>query len=172
MKKTHIFFGNQHVESFNCNGRVLSKTRMFFLKLGESVKRIMLALGFVSVVAWAVYIGGKINTNTVYADKEVIKEVGIKFEDIPMLVKICKAESGGKQFKANGDVVRGMVNPSDIGYCQINEYINNDEARRLGYDIYTEKGNKEYAVHLFLTRGTEPWNSSRHLWCKGCKQLK
>ena len=171
---TKIFYGNQYVESFKCNGRVLSKTKRFFLQLQDSVKRITLALGFVSLIGWSVVIGGKINTNTntVYAEKEVIKEVGIKFEDIPMLVKICKAESGGKQFKVNGDVVRGVVNPSDIGYCQINEYINNDEARRLGYDIYTEQGNKDYAVYLFLTRGTEPWNSSRNIWCKGCKQFK
>ena len=83
-----------------------------------------------------------------------------------MLVKICKAESGLRQFNSKGDVLRGKVNRSDIGICQINEVINNDEARRLGYDIYTEQGNKDYAVWLYMHRGSEPWNSSKSIWNK------
>jgi hypothetical protein len=96
----------------------------------------------------------------VYADREVIKVEKLRFEDIPLLMKICKAESENRQFNSKGDVLRGIKNPSDIGYCQISESINNDDARRLGYDIYTEQGNKDYAVHLFLEKGYAPWMAS------------
>lgn len=176
----NIFFGNQHVKRLGVINRakvfianVRQKINDFGTKVEQLCRASTIALAVVSAIGWGFVAGTYVApAKTVIANTEVIKKVGIKFEDIPMLVKICKAESGGKQFKANGDVVRGLVNPSDIGYCQINEYINNDEARRLGYDIYTEKGNKDYAVYLFLTRGTEPWNSSRGVWCKGCKQFK
>lgn len=90
----------------------------------------------------------------------------LKFEDVPMLVKICQAESGSRQFEKNGDVLRGRVDSSDIGFCQINERYNNDEARRLGYDIYTEKGNKDFAVYLYLHKGVQPWSASTKIWSK------
>ncbi len=89
-----------------------------------------------------------------------------RLSDYPILVKICNAESGGKQFKANGDVIRGRVNPSDIGICQINEEINNDQARRLGFDIFTEKGNEDMAIWMFVNEGTDPWDSSKAGWSK------
>jgi len=170
---TKIYYGRDLIGRFTCDGKNYTRFQLFVLKVKRIVKLSFVTAGAFSALGWAVVLGGHISpAQIVFAKQEVIKEVGIKFDDIPMLVKICKAESGGKQFKANGDVIRGIVNPSDIGYCQINEYINNDEARRLGYDIYTEQGNKDYAVYLFMTRGTEPWNSSRNVWCKGCKQFK
>lgn len=100
------------------------------------------------------------NTSAYIAPKEVIVKEKLKFEDFPLLMRICKAESGNRQFNSKGDVLRGHVEPSDVGYCQINEAINNDLARRLGYDIYTEEGNKAFAVHLFTTRGYAPWMAS------------
>ncbi len=113
---------------------------------------------YVSAITW-----NKMHPVTVYAEKTITVTVkdADKFENYPLLMRICKAESGNRQFKANGDVVRGIVNPSDIGFCQINEYINNDLARKMGFDIYTEKGNKDFAVYLFKTRGAQPWESSR-----------
>ena len=89
-----------------------------------------------------------------------------KFSDYPLLVKICKAESNNRQFKKDGRVLRGIVNPSDIGFCQINEPIWNDKARELGYDIYTEEGNKKMSIYIFLHEGSTPWNSSRAKWNK------
>lgn len=80
----------------------------------------------------------------------------------PILKKICKAESQNRQFRDDkGHVLRGSTTPSDIGYCQINEIYWNDTAKDLGYDIYTEKGNKEMAMYIFENEGTTPWNSSR-----------
>lgn len=82
----------------------------------------------------------------------------------PILQKICKAESSNRQFKENGRVVRGKINPSDIGICQINEPIWNDRAIELGYNIYTEEGNKAMALYIFNNYGTDPWNSSKANW--------
>ena len=104
--------------------------------------------------------------------KAQIVTATISYNDIPFLHKICNSEVTGSptketyQFKSNGDVVRGKVDKSDIGACQINERYNNDLARRLGYDIYTEKGNKDFAVYLYLTQGTAPWNASKSMWSK------
>ena len=88
----------------------------------------------------------------------------------PILQKICGCESNGckeaKQFLPDGRVVRGHVNPSDIGMCQINEPIWNDTARKMGFDIYTEKGNRSMALWLFNHYGSEPWKNSKELWGK------
>lgn len=110
--------------------------------------------------------------------QEIVKTVEIPITpDFPsMLQRICNAEVTGNpntmshQFNKDGSVVRGRVNASDVGYCQVNEAINNDLARKMGYDIFTEQGNKDFAVYLFNTRGTEPWNSSKSMWCPSCKK--
>lgn len=166
MKYTRVFNGNQYITKF----KVGDKRIPFLRRVTNRIKLALWTGAKICVIAWMV-VGGLLvgqhltPASVVYADKEVPTK--LKFEDIPMLVKICKAESGGgHQFNKDGSVVRGKVNPSDIGYCQINEYINNDEARKLGYDIFTEEGNKDYAIYLFTHRGTEPWNSSKPIWSK------
>lgn len=63
-------------------------------------------------------------------------------------------------------MVRGKQNPRDIGKYQINEYWNGAEAKRLGYDIYTERGNTLMALYLYRTQGVHPWNWSRGCWGK------
>lgn len=52
----------------------------------------------------------------------------------------------------------------DIGRWQINEYYHAEEAKRLGYDIYTERGNALYAIVLYNTNGTRDWNASKPCW--------
>lgn len=121
-----------------------------------------------SLIALAVIITFSLGATTieplkVYADREVIKEVSV-FP--PILEKICQAESGGRQFNKNGDVLRGAVNKSDIGYCQLQETIWNDKARKMGYDIYTEQGNKDMALWIFNHYGSEPWYLSKKNWNK------
>lgn len=167
--KTKIFYGNQFVEKFNCDGRKYTKRQIMIMKISRWIREKIILSAKICIIAWLVVGGLKVGQHltppsVVYADKVI--ERSLAFEDIPMLVKICQAESGSRQFKANGDVLRGKVNLSDIGYCQINEYINNDLARKLGYDIYTEKGNKDFAVYLYLNRGTQPWSASKSIWSK------
>lgn len=122
----------------------------------------LLGIGFLVGVAVAVTHVASAEVQTV----EVTKEVHVKdVRDFPPALQvICKAESGGKHLKADGHIVRGHINPSDLGICQINEPIWNDRARDLGYDIFSEQGNKDMALWLFDHYGTEPWNSSKAGW--------
>lgn len=61
-------------------------------------------------------------------------------------------------------MLRGRVNPDDVGMCQINAYYHLEEASALGYDIMTPEGNWGYAEHLFATQGRQPWSWSRGCW--------
>jgi hypothetical protein len=93
-----------------------------------------------------------------------------EFPDFPpALVTICTAESGGKH-EVNGKIVHGHVNPNDIGICQINQTIWGDKAYELGYEIRDVEGNKKMAKWLFYRYGTQPWNSSKHIWEKKIMQ--
>lgn len=49
---------------------------------------------------------------------------------------------------------------------QINEYYHKDTAKRLGYNIYSLKGNMAYAKWLYKREGTAPWASSSKCWGK------
>lgn len=82
----------------------------------------------------------------------------------PILEKIAKCESGGTQFKADGTVVTGIVNPQDIGKFQINLKYHGERAKQLGIDLYTEEGNTLYALILYHEQGTTPWNWSKSCW--------
>ena len=79
------------------------------------------------------------------------------------LQKIAWCESRNRQFK-DGDVLRGVVNPDDVGKFQINEYYHLTEATRLGHDLHTLEGNTAYALRLYETQGATPWNWSRPCW--------
>lgn len=82
-----------------------------------------------------------------------------------LLADIAWCESKQHQFDPDtGRVLRGTANHKDVGYFQINEYWNGKDAKRLGYNIYTEEGNIGYALYLYKTQGTKPWNSSKSCW--------
>ena len=73
------------------------------------------------------------------------------------MLAIAKCESGNRQFNADGSVLRGKVNPQDIGEFQINEKYHLQASIKLGYDIYTQSGNEAYAMYLYRTQGVKPW---------------
>lgn len=85
-----------------------------------------------------------------------------------LLKRIASCESWGdpnkepRQFK-DGQVLRGVPNPDDIGLAQINEPTWGAQAKELGYDIYTYDGNLAMAKWIFNHYGSTPWN-----WSKGC----
>lgn len=81
-----------------------------------------------------------------------------------VLVDIARCESNYHQFNKDGDVVRGVINNSDVGVMQINEKYHADSAKKLGLDIYTVEGNVAYAKHLYEEQGTAPWSSSAKCW--------
>ena len=89
------------------------------------------------------------------------REYGID-EDAALAIARC--ESQLRQYTKRGDVLRGEVNPYDVGIFQINEQYHLEKSQSLGFDIYTPEGNVEYAVWLMSTKGRGPWISSRHCW--------
>ena len=82
----------------------------------------------------------------------------------PILKKIAWCESGDRQFSSDGSVLRGRVHPYDVGRFQINTKVHLDTAQKLGFDVFTEEGNLAYALYLFETQGTQPWNASKSCW--------
>ena len=86
------------------------------------------------------------------------------YKDTPILAEIARCESSFRQFAPDGSVIRGKVNKGDLGVMQINKYYHEDDAAKLGYDLYTIDGNLAYARHLYEKYGTDPWSSSSKCW--------
>ncbi|PIQ91363.1 MAG: hypothetical protein COV70_04085 [Parcubacteria group bacterium CG11_big_fil_rev_8_21_14_0_20_39_22] len=93
------------------------------------------------------------------------------FVDTPILVEIAKCESHYTHFGKNGKVIRGIVNSSDIGIMQINEYYHGDTAKALDLDIHTLSGNMSYAKWLYEKYGSDPWVHSSKCWGKKASEL-
>ncbi len=163
--KTKVFVNGTDIKWNRDGGGRFSSIKSKIMKFIKKVVLVAIVGVVIYGIGYGAYVAGaQFNPKTVYAEKEV--QVPLKFEDMPLLVKICNAESGGKQFLTNGHIVRGKVEPSDLGFCQINETIWNDKARELGYDIYTEQGNKDMAIWIYLRQGSQPWSASRSMWSK------
>lgn len=96
--------------------------------------------------------------------RTVQKTVASSSEIPEVLYRIALCESNNRQFTPTGDIVRGRANRLDLGRFQINEYWNGAEAKRLGYDLYTLKGNTAMALHLYKLHGTRDWNWSKFCW--------
>lgn len=82
-----------------------------------------------------------------------------------VMVEIARCESQYRQFN-EGEVLRGKVNPKDVGIFQINEGYHLSIATKMDIDIETAEGNIAYARHLFETKGTAPWVWSKPCWGK------
>lgn len=81
----------------------------------------------------------------------------------PNLVPICKCESGLRQYNPDGTVLRGVINPQDVGICQINLKYHGQAAEDMGLDLFTLEGNITYANRLYASEGATPWG-----WSAGC----
>ncbi|MEK7180239.1 MAG: hypothetical protein AAB706_02085 [Patescibacteria group bacterium] len=95
-----------------------------------------------------------------------IKHIDRQIELPEILLRIAKCESGGKQFNANGSVLRGKINPQDIGKFQINLIYHGETAKKMGLDLFTEQGNTLYALYLYRKNRTRDWNWSKSCWNK------
>jgi hypothetical protein len=93
-------------------------------------------------------------------------QVKAYFADAPIMAEIAFCESRFRQYDANGNVLRGVVNSLDVGVLQINEKYHLDTAQKLGLNIHTLEGNMAYAKYLYDTQGTRPWNHSSPCWGK------
>ncbi|MDP1625072.1 MAG: hypothetical protein Q8L64_04855 [bacterium] len=98
------------------------------------------------------------------AETEII--VRHYFKDTPILAEIAKCESSFRQHDKDGNVLLGRVNSDDVGVMQINLFYHGDTAEKLGYDIYTLKGNLDYAKALYGKSGDKPWVHSSKCWSK------
>jgi hypothetical protein len=88
------------------------------------------------------------------------------FKDTPVLAEVAKCESTFRQFDSHGHVVRGKVNPDDVGVMQINTFYHGEKADQLGYDLYTIDGNLGFARYLYGKYGSDPWVHSSKCWKK------
>lgn len=88
------------------------------------------------------------------------------FKETPILAEIARCESQFRHTGNNGEIIKGIVNKSDIGVMQINEYYHFDEALKLGFDLKTLRGNMAFAKRLYEKQGTAPWQSSAECWEK------
>lgn len=107
-------------------------------------------------------------------DKKLVsseKEVRAYFKDIPELIEVARCESHFAHTDVDGNITRGIANNVDVGVMQINERYHLEEAQKLGYDIYTLKGNMAYARYLYNHEGMRPWVSSARCWSKGVNAL-
>jgi hypothetical protein len=101
------------------------------------------------------------------SQKELENKAETYFKDEPILVAIAGCESSFRQYDADGNLLRGLVNKGDIGIMQINEYYHADKAKTLGFDLTTIDGNMAYAKYLYEQEGTKPWISSSKCWSQG-----
>lgn len=84
--------------------------------------------------------------------------------DSNQALEIARCESHLRQFDKNGEILRGVQNPADVGVFQINEFYHLEKSKTLGYDIYTTRGNIEYAMWLMTKEGVRPWKYSHACW--------
>ena len=86
------------------------------------------------------------------------------FPEEPIMQKVAFCESRFRQFGESGTPLRGIVNSSDVGLFQINEYYHGETAEKLGIDLHSLQGNLEYARYLYDREGTQPWSASKPCW--------
>lgn len=92
---------------------------------------------------------------------EAVYEQELNRDDFFILQAIACAESSGRHYDRKGRLLRGRKNYGVVGLFQIDEKLHKKEALRMGYDIYTPKGNIGYAAVLYKNKGIKPWLSNR-----------
>lgn len=107
-----------------------------------------------------------------YRSMPIEKKVQNYFSDIPILAAVAKCESQTTHATDDGELLRGIVNPKDVGVMQINESIHSKRAKELGYNIYTLEGNLAYARFLYEEFGLSPWSASKRCWIPHLAMLK
>jgi hypothetical protein len=88
------------------------------------------------------------------------------FKDIPILAEVARCESTFRQQGKDGNVLRGVVNGSDLGVMQINEYYHQSTAAKKGFNLHTLEGNMAYGRDLYMREGLKPWAPSAPCWSK------
>lgn len=85
--------------------------------------------------------------------------------DLPYNLKQVRfCESRDRHFNPDGSVLRGIVNPQDLGQFQINLFYHAKEASAMGLDLHDPIDNAIFALHLYEREGLTPWNASKECW--------
>lgn len=96
---------------------------------------------------------------------QMILDAAAKNEVNPKLaLAISECESHLRQFSKDGSVLRGEVNPADVGLFQINEDWHLEDSKKLGFNIYSASGNIDYALHILKKDGARHWTYSKPCW--------
>lgn len=82
----------------------------------------------------------------------------------PILADIAWCESRMRHLGKDGEILRGTVDPDDIGVMQINTRYHEKKAEELGLDIYSLNGNLAYAKYIYDRQGVRPWLASAACW--------
>ncbi len=100
---------------------------------------------------------------------QIAQDAEIPTSTLKILPRIIACESGfnpeakhinNAHYLKNGTFV---ATTTDYGLGQINSN-HWDDAKKLGYDVFTEKGNIGYMVHLVKQNGLADYSASRSCW--------
>ena len=76
-------------------------------------------------------------------------------EEPDLMVAISKCESNMSQFDSGGNVITRHT--QDVGVMQIHYPLWEEKAIKLGYDIYTTRGNILMARYIYDVQNVEAW---------------
>lgn len=172
MKKTKMFYGNQYLGSVKIDGRLGEKKRGIKHQIFLATRMTQICLTIASVLVlggWLVTAGILIAKSTIEPTKVYAKEIiEVPIKEIPpVLQRIAKCESPTGHYDENGKVVinKNTDGSLDIGKYQINS-VHLAEIARMKLNVYDEKDNETFALHLMDARGTSDWYSSKGCWVK------
>lgn len=151
-----------------------TKWQMFKFRVRTLVRRSLITAGVLGIAAGLVYSGAYFNPVTTYAVQvqEKIVEVVKPEAAAAVMDRIAgcesqgSAKSKGSHIAKNGQVVvHANANQTvDVGIFQLNVNVWGKKATELGYNIFTEQGNKDMAYWIYKNVGTGPWYSSENCW--------
>lgn len=78
--------------------------------------------------------------------------------------RIIWCESKFYHYDKNGEVLRGKVNPRDIGFGQVNLDAHEKRAEELGIDLFDPMDHMAYIIILYNEQGNSPWKYSAGCW--------
>ena len=102
--------------------------------------------------------------------KSVVRQENVEmtvrsyFKDIPVMAEIARCESQFRHTLADGTVLRGTIDPRDVGVMQINMGYHASEAVKYNLNLLKLKDNMAFARILYAQQGTQPWTASAKCW--------
>jgi len=118
--------------------------------------------------AYGTIVDENTQTAVVASTESIVREY---FNDIPVMIQVARCESQFRQTRADGSVLRGRVDPRDVGVMQINTGYHGDRAAQLGFNLENIYDNMAYARDLYQRQGTQPWRASAPCWSRTLASL-